>query len=104
MITEKDCKMLVGCFCEALKSDIELQDVMAKAMLRGSKQKEHLISLSQAASILGVSKSLLYQSPGLVTSKNTSAFAELPAVSKRSNNMDNNPFSIFFITVQPFIE
>lgn len=61
MITEKDCKMLVGCFCEALKSDIELQDVMAKAMLRGSKQKEHLISLSQAASILGVSKSLLYR-------------------------------------------
>jgi hypothetical protein len=61
MITEKDCKMLVGCFCEALKSDTELQDVMAKAMLRGSKQKEHLISLSQAASILGVSKSLLYR-------------------------------------------
>lgn len=60
MITEKDCRMLVGYFCDALKSDTELQDVMARAMARSAKRREHLVSLSSAASILGVSKSLLY--------------------------------------------
>lgn len=61
MLTERDCRMIAECFCEALKSDTELQDVMARAMARATKQKERLVKLSEAASILGVSKSLLYQ-------------------------------------------
>lgn len=60
MLTDCDCRKIAECFCEALKSDTELQDVMARAMLRASKQKETLIKLSDAAKILGISKSLMY--------------------------------------------
>lgn len=60
MLTERDCKMIAECFCEALKNDTELQDVMARAMARTAKQKERLVKLSEAARILGVSKSFLY--------------------------------------------
>lgn len=61
MLTERDCRMIAECFCDALKSDTELQDVMARAMARTAKQKERLVKLSDAATILGVSKSLLYK-------------------------------------------
>lgn len=61
MLTERDCRLIAECFCDALKSDTELQDVMARAMARTAKQKERLVKLSDAATILGVSKSLLYK-------------------------------------------
>lgn len=60
MLTERDCRMIAECFCEALKSDTELQDVMARAMARTAKRKDRLVKLSEAARILGVSKSFLY--------------------------------------------
>lgn len=60
MLTERDCRMIVEYLCDALKCDTELQDVMARAMTRCAKKKEKLVKLSEAAQILGVSKSLLY--------------------------------------------
>lgn len=60
MLTDRDCKMIVECLCEALKHDTELQDVMAKAMIRVTKPKRRLVKLSEAAQLLGISKSQLY--------------------------------------------
>lgn len=54
--------MLVDYLCVALKSDIELQDIMAKAMLRNDRSKaRRLISLNEAAHIIGKSSSWLYK-------------------------------------------
>jgi len=61
MLTQRDCKMIAECFGDVLKNDTELQDVMATAMARTATQKEHLVKMSDAARILGISKSLLYR-------------------------------------------
>lgn len=60
MLTQRDCNLIVECLCEALKTDTELQDVMAKAMLRVSKPKRRLVKLAEAAELLGISTSQLY--------------------------------------------
>lgn len=60
MLTDRDCKRIVECLCEALKTDTQLQDVMANAMLRVSEPKRRLIKLAEAAALLGISTSQLY--------------------------------------------
>ena len=60
MLSEKDCRLIVSYLCEAMKTDVELQDVMARAMNRVVKPKSRLIKLSDAASLLGISRSQLY--------------------------------------------
>lgn len=60
MLTDRDCKKIVEYLCVELKTDTQLQDLMAKAMLRVSKPKRRLVKLSEAASMLGISTSQLY--------------------------------------------
>lgn len=60
MLTDRDCKRIVEYLCDALKSDTQLQNVMAQAIVRSQKQKRRLVKLQEAASLLGISKSQLY--------------------------------------------
>lgn len=60
MLTDRDCSRIVEYLCDALKSDTQLQDVMARAMLRSQKKKKKLVKLHEAADMLGISRSQLY--------------------------------------------
>ena len=61
MLSDNDCRKIAVFICEAMKEDIELQQVIADAMKKVVKPKRCLIRLSEAAIILGISKSQLYK-------------------------------------------
>jgi len=50
---------ITECFCDALKSDSDLQDAVSHVIAQRTKPKEKYIKMSEAAKILGVSVSTL---------------------------------------------
>ena len=60
MLTDRDCKLIVQYLCDALKNDTDLQDILAKAMVRTAKPKPRLVKAREAARMLSISDSYLH--------------------------------------------
>lgn len=60
MLTDRDCKMIVQYLCDALKSDTDLQDIMAKAIMKSARPKVRLVKIREAAAMLGISQTHLH--------------------------------------------